>query len=85
MGESPLGAAARRRLRPSTGFDESRRAALPKAIEDCEAPALPTIAQIRLRVRGEPGWSVVDIATGHDTVIGAPRALAGIVLTVCKT
>ena len=54
------------------------------AIEDCEAPALPTIAQIRLRVRGEPGWSVVDIATGHDTVIGAPRALAGVVLTVCK-
>jgi pimeloyl-ACP methyl ester carboxylesterase len=79
-----------RRLTPQPGgvydaplhFDAARVAALPRTFVDCNAPALATIAVMRQRVRAEPGWSVAEIATGHDPMVSAPRALIEILLTI---
>ncbi|MGR6806650.1 alpha/beta fold hydrolase [Sphaerotilus natans] len=59
-------------------FDAARIAALPRTFIDCTAPALPTIAVMRERVRREPGWQVVELATGHDPMISAPEALVAL-------
>ena len=61
-------------------FDAARVAALPRTFIDCTSPALATIAPMRERVRAEPGWSVVEIATGHDAMISAPKALLDVLL-----
>ena len=34
-----------------------------------------TPAGYRLRVRADPGWRVVELATGHDAMISAPSLL----------
>ncbi|HKX44381.1 MAG TPA: alpha/beta hydrolase family protein [Burkholderiaceae bacterium] len=65
-------------------FDADRLAALPKTFVDCTDPALPTIAESRRRARTEPGWSVVEIATGHDAMVSAPRALLEILLSLAR-
>lgn len=57
-------------------FDAAAVAALPRTFIDCVAPALPTIAAMRERVRSEPGWLVHELATGHDPMVSAPEALA---------
>lgn len=72
-----------RRQRPHPGgvyedvlqFDEARVASLPRTFVDCTSPALPTIEKSRHRVRSEPGWQVITIATGHDPMISAPAQL----------
>jgi len=56
-------------------FDAARVAALPRTFIDCNAPALPTIALMRERVRQQPGWQVHEIPTGHDAMISAPQEL----------
>ena len=61
-------------------FDPDTLRALPRTFIDCTSPALPTIAVSRQRVRNEPGWDVVEIATGHDAMISAPRALLDVLL-----
>ena len=79
-----------RRLTPQPGgvyeaplhFDTERVAALPRSFVDCNAPALATIDAMRLRVRAEPGWSVTEIATGHDPMVSAPQALVEILLAI---
>jgi hypothetical protein len=45
---------------------------------DCTLPALPAIEKARQRVRSEPGWQVIEIATGHDPMISAPTQLLDI-------
>jgi len=75
-----------RRQRPHPGtvyedvlhFDEARVAGLPRTFVDCTSPALPAIERSRQRVRSEPGWQVVEIATGHDPMISAPAQLLDI-------
>lgn len=72
-----------RRQRPQPGgvyddplpFDAARWAALPRTFIDCHAPALATIAVMRQRVRQQPGWQVLTIATGHDAMVSAPAEL----------
>ena len=72
-----------RRQRPQPGgvyedvlrFDEARVAGLARTFVDCTSPALPTIEMSRRRVRSEPGWQVIEIATGHDPMISAPDQL----------
>jgi pimeloyl-ACP methyl ester carboxylesterase len=72
-----------RRQRPQPGgvyedvlhFDEARLARLPRTFVDCTAPALPAIDKSRKRVRSEPAWQVLEIATGHDSMISAPSQL----------
>lgn len=63
-------------------FDAERVASLPRTFVDCVSPALATIAEPRRRVRAEPGWRVVELATGHDPMVSAPRELARILLGV---
>jgi pimeloyl-ACP methyl ester carboxylesterase len=73
----------RRRSTPQPGgvyddplhFDAARLAALPRTFIDCTHPALGTIAVSRQRVRQQPGWQVLEIATGHDAMISAPQPL----------
>lgn len=75
-----------RRQRPHPGapyeevlhFDEARVAGLARTFVDCTSPALPAIETSRRRVRSEPGWQLVEIATGHDPMISAPAQLLGI-------
>ena len=57
-------------------FDAGRLATLPRTFIDCTTPALATIAIMRRRVRQEPGWHVVELATGHDAMVTAPQELA---------
>lgn len=75
-----------RRQRPHPGavyedvieFDEVRVARLSRTFVDCISPALPAVERSRQRVRSEPGWQVVEIATGHDPMISAPAQLLDI-------
>lgn len=57
-------------------FDGVRLASLPRTFIDCIEPAFPNIAVMRHRVRNEPGWRVIELATGHDAMVSAPRELA---------
>ena len=61
-------------------FDEAAVARLPRTFIDCIEPAFPNIAAMRRRVRAEPGWRVVELATGHDAMVSAPRELAAVLL-----
>ena len=61
-------------------FDAARVASLPRTFIDCNAPALATIAIMRERVRQQPGWQVLEIATGHDAMISAPEELLRLLL-----
>lgn len=56
-------------------FDGARWAALPRLFFDCNRPAYPTIDAMRTRVREQPGWRVVEIATGHCPMVSTPEAL----------
>ena len=59
-------------------FDAERVDALARTFIDCTQPALATIAPSRARVRSEPGWTVVEMATGHDPMVSEPAALSQI-------
>jgi len=71
-------------------FDPQRVAGVPRTFVDCTRPALGTIAVIRQRVRdpdywegawtGGAGMRVVELETGHDPMVSAPRDLARILL-----
>lgn len=65
-------------------FDAARVASLPRCFIDCTAPALPTIAVMRQRVRSEPGWQVREMATGHDPMVSQPQALAALLLDIAR-
>jgi len=63
-------------------FDAARVGAVPRTFIDCTQPALATIAPSRMRVRSEPGWNVVEMATGHDPMVSEPAALSQILLDI---
>jgi pimeloyl-ACP methyl ester carboxylesterase len=66
-------------------FDEERVARLPRTFVDCHQPPFPNIDPMRRRVRAEPGWNVVEIATGHDAMISAPAQLADALFAAAAT
>jgi hypothetical protein len=33
-------------------------------------------------LRSQPGWELVELATGHDPMVSAPEDLAAVLLTV---
>jgi pimeloyl-ACP methyl ester carboxylesterase len=66
--------------REALQFDAARLASVPRTFIDCVAPAWPSIAPMRRRVRGEPGWRVHEIATGHDAMVSAPGPLTQMLL-----
>jgi pimeloyl-ACP methyl ester carboxylesterase len=49
---------------------------VPRTYIDCVAPMLETINPSRARVRARPEWRVLELATGHDAMVTAPRELA---------
>jgi pimeloyl-ACP methyl ester carboxylesterase len=65
-------------------FDPARLAALPRSFIDCTSPALPTIAVMRQRVRAEPGWEVLELATGHDPMVSEPRRLTDMLIAIAN-
>lgn len=77
-----------RRLTPQPGgvydaplaFDEIRWRGWPRTFIDCNAPALASMAAMRLRVREEPGWVIRELPTGHDPMVSAPEALVAALL-----
>ena len=56
-------------------FDAARWAGLPRCLIDCMAPAYPTIAPMRQRVRQMAGFEIIEMATGHCPMVSAPGAL----------
>jgi len=63
-------------------FDGARWAALPRTFVDCNRPAYLTIDAMRRRVREQPGWRIVEIATGHFPMVSTPDALLAVLLTL---
>lgn len=61
-------------------LDGARLATVPRAFIDCVAPAYPTIAPIRERVRQTPGFTVVEMATGHYPQIQDPDAFVRVLV-----
>jgi pimeloyl-ACP methyl ester carboxylesterase len=61
--------------RDPLAFDGERWARLPRHFIDCVAPAYPTIAAMRERVRALPGFTVSTLDTGHCPMVTAPAAL----------
>lgn len=61
-------------------FDAAAWARLPRTFIDCTAPALPTIAAHRVRVRGQPGWQLHELATGHCPMVSMPSELTQLLL-----
>ncbi|MEP7056976.1 MAG: alpha/beta hydrolase family protein [Caldimonas sp.] len=56
-------------------FDAERIAKLPRTFISCTSPPLAAIDASRDRVRDEPGWNHIELATGHDAMISAPEPL----------
>ena len=56
-------------------YDGALIEALPRLFIDCTQPAYPTIDAMRRRVRAQPGWQVVELATGHFPMLTLPEAL----------
>jgi pimeloyl-ACP methyl ester carboxylesterase len=65
-------------------FDEARVSSISRTFIDCNSPALPTIAVMRQRVRQEPGWDVLEMATGHDPMISEPDLLSDLLIGVAE-
>ncbi|MBK6853376.1 MAG: alpha/beta hydrolase [Burkholderiales bacterium] len=65
-------------------FDGDRWAAVPRSFIDCTAPAYPTIATMRERVRRLPGFDVIEMATGHCPMVTEPVALVGHLLALAR-
>ncbi len=63
-------------------FDAGRWAARPRTYVDCTSPALATVEPAKRLVRSQPGWEVVELATGHDPMVSAPGGLAEVLLRV---
>ncbi len=68
--------------REPLAFDLGRWAALPRCFIDCTAPAYPTIAEMRSRVRALPGFEVLELATGHCPMVTEPEALVRLLLNL---
>jgi pimeloyl-ACP methyl ester carboxylesterase len=63
-------------------FDGARWAALPRCFIDCTRPAYSTIDAMRARVRSQPGWQIVEIASGHCPMVSAPQEVVRTLLSL---
>ncbi|MEO8134932.1 MAG: alpha/beta hydrolase [Betaproteobacteria bacterium] len=61
-------------------YDEGRVHGVPRTFIDCNNPPLSNIDPMRRRVRTEPGWRVIEMATGHDPMVSMPVELAAVLL-----
>lgn len=53
---------------------------LPKVYVDCINPPSPSLAGMKERYRGKPGWPFVELNTGHDAMVSAPEETAKLLL-----
>jgi pimeloyl-ACP methyl ester carboxylesterase len=63
-------------------FDGERWAAVPRVFIDCHRPAYVTIDAMRVRVRQQAGWRIVEMPTGHFPMVTMPAELAAHLLAV---
>jgi pimeloyl-ACP methyl ester carboxylesterase len=68
--------------REALPFDGQRWAGLRRSFIDCTQPAYPTIAAMRERVRALPGFTVVEMPTGHFPMVTQPQALVRLLLAM---
>jgi pimeloyl-ACP methyl ester carboxylesterase len=61
-------------------FDGERLSRVPRWFMDCNQPAYPTMAPARQRARTLPGWTVVEMATGHAPMVSDPAGLTALLL-----
>ncbi|RUA26095.1 MAG: alpha/beta hydrolase [Actinobacteria bacterium] len=71
--------------RQAYDYDAALLESVPRLFVDCTDPAYPTIAPIRELVRQEPGWEVVEIATGHFPMVTTPIELVAHVRGFAET
>ena len=73
-------------------FDAQRVASIPRTYLSCVAPRSPTIDPMRARVLSPQFWGgawlpnsrSIDMATGHDAMVGAPVELAQLLLNCAQ-
>jgi pimeloyl-ACP methyl ester carboxylesterase len=53
---------------------------LPKVYVDCTDPAMPALAAMKDSYRGKAEWPFIEIQTGHDAMVTAPKELTEILL-----
>lgn len=53
---------------------------LPKVYVDCTSPALPALAGMKNKYRGRAEWPFIEMKTGHDAMVTAPREVADFLL-----
>ncbi len=53
---------------------------LPKVYVDCTDPVYAGLAPVKDRLRGQPGWPVIELRTGHDAMVSAPEETARMLL-----
>jgi len=53
---------------------------LPKVYVDCTDPAMPALAPMKEAYRGKAEWPFIEIRTGHDAMVTAPKELTEILL-----
>lgn len=53
---------------------------VPKIYVDCTDPAYAGLAPVKERYRDKPGWSFVELKTGHDAMVSAPVETAKLLL-----
>jgi len=58
------------------------RNGVPSTFIDCYQPALASISRSKAKVQAEQGWTYRKLATGHDCMVTAPRALADLLLAI---
>lgn len=55
---------------------------VPTIFVRCTQPALATIDSSAALAKRQPGWQYLELATGHDAMITAPKALADLLLSI---
>jgi pimeloyl-ACP methyl ester carboxylesterase len=63
-------------------YDAERLASVPRHYIACTQPAFATALAHHARVRSQPGWQLVELATGHCPMVSAPQALLKVMLAL---
>lgn len=61
-------------------FNDNAHLRMPRTYVYCSNPPSGTFDQFAARVRNDPGWKFVDVKTGHDCMITAPKEVTRILL-----
>jgi pimeloyl-ACP methyl ester carboxylesterase len=78
----------RRRMTPHpyAPFEQKSRlngalgSGLPRLYIECTTPPIAALATIKDRYRGKPGWTFVEMRTGHDAMVSAPEEFTRLLL-----